>query len=331
MNSSHARCAVGIDFGGTNNKLALIDESGALLARHRVATRDIARRDEWMSAVVAAIEAMSATVGGDTPIMLAGVGVGVPGFVDFARGYIHELVNVPGWEGVPLAALLEEQLRVPVRVDNDVNVMALGECTYGAGRAHQHAVFLTLGTGIGGGLLINGQLYRGAYSMGGEIGHMTINLYDEPCPLGRGVLEQYAGNRRIVERAQRYLEGGEQSLLATRCDGDWTRLDPLMIEQAAEAGDALSIRVYDEVADCLAAALSSITYLLQPEAFIIGGGVGQSGPILYDPLNRHLQTRLNPHFAKRVVVKKAALGNDAGVLGGAALVFSGLKPPTSCR
>lgn len=319
MSKTGTRFAVGIDFGGTFNKLALVNDEGQILVRRRVATGAIAQRDAWMDAMANAITEMCAEMDASTPLPLEGVGIGVPGFVDFERGYIHQLPNVPGWDGVALAALMEDHVRQRVRIDNDVNVMAHGECTFGAGRAYQHAVFLTLGTGVGGGLIINNQLYRGAYSMGGEIGHMTINLHDEPSPHGQGVLEQYAGNQRIVERALRYLDAGEPTSLLDGCDGDRSRVDPLVIEKAAEAGDALCIRVYDEVAEYLAATLASITYLLQPEAFIIGGGVGQSGPILYAPLQRHLEARLNPHFAKRVVIKKAVLGNDAGVLGGAAL------------
>ena len=321
MDSRSGRYAVGIDFGGTFIKWALVDESGGIVARDKMPTDRLAGRQEWMDAMVGGIRSLATQHGGIQTDQLAGIGVGVPGFVDFERGYIHTLSNVKGWDGVPLGALLEERLGLRVHVDNDVNVMALGECTFGAGRSFQHAVFLTLGTGVGGALLLDNQLYRGAHSMAGEVGHMTINMYDRESPHGRGVLEQYAGNLRIVERACGYLDEGQSSRLDTLCEGDRTRIDPLMIEQAADQGDALSIRVYDEVADCLAAALSSVTYLLQPQAFIIGGGVGQSGPALYEPLNRHLQARLNPHFSKHIQIKKAALGTDAGVIGGAALGF----------
>lgn len=314
------RYAVGIDFGGTFIKMALVDDLGSIMARRKIPT-DFPSRADWMDAMAEGIEALSAEGPGGRPVTLAGVGIGVPGFVDFERGHIFELPNVPGWDGVPLAALMEERLGLRVRVDNDVNVMAAGECTFGAGRTYQHAVFITLGTGVGGGLLINNRIYRGAHFMAGEIGHMSIDLHGVESPMGRGCLEQYAGNRRIVERAVRYLEEGTASLLVSLCDGDRSRIDPLMIEKAAEQGDALSIRVYDEVADCLAAALASVTYLMQPQAFIVGGGVGQSGPILYEPLQRHLRDRLSPHFADRVEIRKAALGNDAGVIGGATMVL----------
>ncbi len=315
------RYAVGIDFGGTFIKMALVNDDGQIVARRRIPTSDLSTRAGWVDAMAAGILELAGEGPGDGAVPLAGVGIGVPGFVDFERGHIFELPNVPGWSGVPLAGLMEERLSLRVRVDNDVNVMATGECTFGAGRTYQHAVFMTLGTGVGGALLINNRIYRGAHFMAGEMGHMSIDMHGVEGPMGRGCLERYAGNRRIVERAVRYLEAGQRSMLDAMCEGDRTRIDPLMIEKAAEQGDELSKTVYDEVADCLAAALASITYLLQPQAFIIGGGVGQSGPILYEPLQRHLRERLNPLFADRLEIKKAALGNDAGVIGGATMVL----------
>ena len=315
------RYAVGIDFGGTFIKMALVDDAGTIVARRKIPTGTLPNRVAWMDAMTEGIQALAREGRGERPVALSGVGIGVPGFVDFARGHIFELPNVRGWSGVPLASLMEERIGLPVRVDNDVNVMATGECTFGAGRTYQHAVFVTLGTGVGGALLIHNRIYRGAHHMAGEIGHMTIDMNGVPAPNGRGGLEQYVGNRRIVERALRYLDEGRPSLLDTLCEGDRSRIDPLLIEQAAEQGDPLSITVYDEVADCLAAALASVTYLLQPQAIIVGGGVGQSGPVLYEPLHRHLRERLNLNFADRLEIKKAALGNDAGVIGGATMVL----------
>ena len=315
------RYAIGIDFGGTSVKMALVDDNGHIHTRHVIPTRDLPDTSAWIDAMADGTERLADQGVGGNAVALAGIGIGVPGFVDFERGHIFDLPNVPGWSGVPLATLMEDRLKLHVRVDNDVNVMATGECTFGAGRTFQHAVFITLGTGVGGALLLNNRIYRGAYFMAGEIGHMSVDLNGVRSPTGRGGLEQYIGNRRIVERARRYLEQAQPSLLDQLCEGDHSRIDPLMIERAAEQGDALSITIYDEVGDYLATALASVTYLLQPQAFIIGGGIGQSGPILYEPLQRHLRERLHPHFADRIQIKKATLGNDAGVIGGATLVL----------
>ena len=315
------RYAVGIDFGGTFIKMALVNDEGLILARRKLPTGTFTNRSDWMDAMAEAARAL-ATEGADgKPVELTGVGIGVPGFVDFERGYIYDLANVPGWTQVPMAEEMEKRLNVRVRVDNDVNVMATGECTFGAGRTYQHAVFLTIGTGVGGALLIHNQIYRGAHHMAGEIGHMSVDLHGVVSATGKGGLEQYIGNRRIVERAIRYMDEGQASILDELCEGDRSKIDPLMIKQASVKGDALSIRVFDEVAEYLAAALASVAYLLQPQAFIIGGGVGQDGEVLYAALDRHLKERLSPYFYKHLEIKRAALGNDAGVIGGATMVL----------
>ncbi len=320
MKEGKTRHAVGVDFGGTFIKMALVNEKGEVQSRAKIPTKDAAGVEGWMDAVAKGMAQLKEKKSGDVG-ELAGIGVGVPGFVDYERGFIHDLTNVPGWTGVHLAAEIEKRFNVHARIDNDVNAMALGECTFGAGRAYQHAVFVTLGTGVGGGLLMNNVLYRGAYSMAGEIGHLSIDMNGVKSPQGRGGLEQYVGNRRIAERAVKQLEQGKPSILRDMVKGDWSAITPEVIGQAANKGDKLALEVYDFVADCLAAAFASVTYLIQPQAFIVGGGVAQSGDILFDPLRKHLGERLSPFFAERIEVKTAELGNDAGVIGAATLVM----------
>ena len=303
MDEKKKRCAIGVDFGGTFVKMARVDERGAIGARASFATTDLKGVPGWLDEVERHVGALLADMPRDAE--WAGIGVGVPGFVDYAKGFVHDLTNVPGWTAVPLAELLAKRFGKPARVDNDVNAMAVGECTYGAGQAYQHAVFLTLGTGVGGGLLINKNLYRGAYSMAGEIGHVSIDMNGVAAPMGRGGVEQYVGNKRIVERA-----GGRREAVS-----------PKIICEAAEAGDELAREIFDFVADCLATMMASVAYLLQPQAFIVGGGVSAAGPVLFDPLRRHLNARLSPHFSERLVIKRAELGNDAGVIGSATLTF----------
>lgn len=319
MNEGKVRHAVGIDFGGTFIKMALVSGKGEVLARAKIPTRQAVGVDGWLDAVAGGLEQLRGGKEGVDP--LEGIGVGVPGFVDYERGFVYDLANVPGWTGVHLKPLIEKRFNLRAQIDNDVNAMALGECTFGVGRALQHAVFVTLGTGVGGGLLINGKLYRGACSMAGEIGHMSIQMDGIRSPQGRGGLEQYVGNRRFVERTVKLLEQGRPSLIRDLAKGDWSAITPELIEQAARKGDALAIEIYDFVADCLATAFASAAYLIQPQAFIVGGGVAKSGNILFDPLRKHLQERLSPFFAERIEVKAAELGNDAGVIGAATLVM----------
>ena len=321
MSETEIRHAVGVDFGGTFIKMAVVSERGEIKARTRINTAEAATPELWLKAVARGVDQLVAEARLTGSRDLRGVGVGVPGFVDYGRGFVFVLPNVPGWTKVPLAPRLEDLLGLHVRVDNDVNAMAIGECTFGAGRAYQHAVFVTLGTGVGGGLLIDNKLYRGAFSMAGEIGHISIEKEGVQSPQGKGGLEQYIGNRRIVEYALSLVDGGRPSAMLDLVGGDRTRLNPDVINKAAAAGDRLALDVFDYVADCLATAFASITYLIQPQAFIVGGGVALSGPVLFEQLRRHLAARLNPFFAERIEVKQAELGNDAGVIGSAKLVL----------
>ena len=310
---------LGIDFGGTKVKVAVVDESGKIRAEDGFETEGLDGVFGWIDAVSARVEAM-----GHNPKALgrtlSGIGVGVPGFVDFDRGFIHNLTNVPGWTAVSLAGLLNQRFRVPAVVDNDCNAMVLGECRYGVGKKFRHAVFLTLGTGVGGGVLIDGRVYRGAHSMAGEIGHVPIDLHGVRTATGRGGLEEYVGNQQIVARARRLLRG-RRSILPGMVAGRLRDLTPRHLAEAAAKGDAVACEVFDYMADCLATALAGVTYLLQPEAFIIGGGVAAAGAVLFDPIRAHLADRLSPYFAERIRVLPAKLGNRAGVIGAATLIL----------
>ena len=315
------RHAIGIDFGGTSVKLGLVNDKGQIKGRKRIVTKDASTKEAWLDAVAGGLQELCREEGCDAA-GLAGIGVGVPGFVDYERGFIYDLPNVPGWKGVHLVELIESRTKLKTRVDNDVNTMALGECTFGAGRTYQNAVFVTLGTGVGGGLLINNQLYRGAYHMAGEIGHVSIDLHGIKSPQGRGGLEQYVGNQRLVARVVKELETGRASTINDRCGGDRSKITMEMVNYAANQDrDPVALELYDYMADCLACAFASVTYLIQPQAIIIGGGVASAGVVLFDPLRRHLNERLSPYFAERLEIKMAELGNDAGLIGCATLAL----------
>lgn len=314
------RYALGVDFGGTAVKIGLINDRGAIVARSKIATKDAASPEAWMDMVAQAAQDLTDETG--IPLdSLSGMGIGVPGFVDFDRGFVHAVTNVQGWVEVHLAMMMRRKLGLKCVIDNDVNAMAIGEGRFGAGRGLKNAVFVTLGTGVGGGLLIEGKLYRGAHSMAGEIGHMSIDRHGLSSPQGKGGLELYVGNRAFVKWVVDALEAGRTSSVLDRAGGDLAKVDPIMINKAADEGDELACEAFDFMADCLATAFASVTYLIQPDVFIIGGGMGKSGPVLYEPLNRHLSERLSPVFFERISVREAELGNDAGMIGSGSLVF----------
>lgn len=316
MKSEMQRLAVGIDFGGTGVKMGLVDKSGAIRDRFDFPTAAAGTQSAWMDRVGDGLRRFRRA--GARP---AGIGVGVPGFTDFKKGFIYNLTNVPGWTSVPLARMLRQRFGLPAVVDNDVNAMAIGECAHGAGRGCRFAAFATLGTGVGGGVVIDGRLYRGAYSMAGEIGHVCIRMNGRKTPEGRGGLETYVGNRRLAAYAVRALKAGRRSLIRSLAHNDLEAVTPKIIARAAARGDPLALEIFDFAGDCLAAAFASIVYLLQPEAIIVGGGVARSGRVLFDPLRRHLRERLHPYFAERIKVLPARLGDRAGMIGCAVLAF----------
>jgi glucokinase len=313
--------AIGIDFGGTAVKIGLVNDRGKLLREDGFATADAHGVKGWLDAVAAALQRMGLDPN-HLSRQISGMGVGVPGFVDFRRGFIHDLTNVPGWTGVSLAALLRRRFGIRAVVDNDCNAMAFGEVCYGAGRKFRHAVFLTLGTGVGGGIVLDKKVWRGAYSMAGEIGHVSIDMYGVRTKTGRGGLEEYVGIEPLVARARKLLRK-RTSILPDMVQGDLSKLTPRHLAEAAAQGDSVALEVFDFMADCLATVLADVTYLLQPEAFIIGGGVSAAGKVLFEPLRRHLDERLSPFFAKLIQVLPAALGNRGGMIGAATLVLKG--------
>lgn len=313
--------ALGIDFGGTSVKMGRISSAGRIEASWSFDTARADTPERWISAVAEGIAKLGWNASA-WPAGFRGIGVGAPGFVDYARGHIYSLANVAGWEGVNLAERMEQRFGVPVRVDNDANAMAAGECAFGAGCTYRHAVFITLGTGVGGALWLDGRLYRGAHSMAGEIGHMCIDRWGPTSPEGRGGLELYVGNRPFVQRAREVLCGGRASRLRDPADPEAAALTPRAIAEAARSGDALAVELFEDLADALAVALASVTYLLQPEAFIVGGGVAQAGDVLFKPLRLRLKERLSPHFLERLEIRPALLGAEAGIIGAASLVMT---------
>lgn len=304
--TNHA--SIGIDFGGTSIKLGVC-RNGELLqldepiitANHDGPTSLI---DE-MAARVARLRARFPEI--------AAVGVGVPGLVDFDYGFVHELTNVPGWKHVPLKTLLSEKCQLPVCVDNDANAMAYAEFRYGAAAGLKNVVALTMGTGIGGGLILDGKMFRGSCFSAGEIGQTSIDFAGRPGYYGNlGALEKYTGNQQIAEHAVlRYQQAGIEKKIE--------ECTPKAIAEAAQNGDEIARGVWAEIADWLGTALASIAWLLNPDAFVIGGGVAQAGDLIFAPLKRRVQTNVSSVVWEKLQILPAQFSNEAGIIGNAAL------------
>lgn len=300
--------SVGIDFGGTSVKLGVCRDGELLTTDAPIPTADFPGPAALIGEMARRVAKLQ-----ETYPDIAAIGVGVPGLVDFDNGFVHVLTNVPGWKHVPLKAILGEKTGLPVVVENDANAMAYAEYRYGAGRGLNNVVALTMGTGIGGGLILNGQLYRGSGCAAGEIGQMSIDSDGRAGHYGNlGALEKYTGNREIAEHAvQRYSEANIQKTLE--------ECTPKMIAEAAQAGDDIARQIWDEIADWLGTALSSIAWLLNPDAFVIGGGVAQAGELIFDPLKRKVQSMLSTVVWERLQIVPARFSNESGIIGNAAL------------
>jgi glucokinase len=302
------KTSIGIDFGGTSVKLGVCRGDELLITDEPIPTTQF----HGPAALIGEMAARVASLRKTYPAICA-IGVGVPGLVDFDHGFVHELTNVPGWKHVPLKTILSEKTGLPVLVENDANAMTYAEFRHGAARGLKNVIGMTLGTGIGGGLVLDGKMFRGSGFVAGEIGQMSIDYNGKAGHYGNlGALEKYTGNQQIAEHAVlRYSEAGIEKDIA-----DCT---PKKIADAAQAGDDIARQIWAEVADWLGTAISSIAWLLNPDAFVIGGGVAQAGDLIFTPLKNKVQSMLSTVVWERLQILPARFSNEAGIMGNAAL------------
>ncbi|MDF1825866.1 MAG: ROK family protein [Verrucomicrobiales bacterium] len=299
--------AIGIDFGGTSVKLAVVEGSELLTDVHRIPTQNFVGPDPLIAAITEAVGTLK-----ETHPDVVGIGVGVPGAVDYSKGVTYNLTNVKGWSDVPLRDKLAETTGMPTVLDNDANCMAFAEWKFGAGQGYHNVLCVTLGTGVGGGLILNDQLYRGSTYAAGEIGQMSIDLDGVDGPYGNsGALERYIGNRQIGEMAARMYE---EKGIAIPEDHS-----PEGLARLAREGDEVARAAWSKVAYYLGSNLMSTIYLLNPDAIVIGGGVSYAGELLFDPLKRRLKETLTQECFGHLSVVNARFGNTAGIIGCSAM------------
>jgi glucokinase len=302
---------IAIDLGGTNLKTGLLDHTYRIIDKRVLRTETFRKKERLIQAVVGSVKAlMSAHRLKKNEI--AGVGLGLPGPVDVDKGIVHFFPNIPGWKEVGLKHILRTRLGMPVFLDNDANLMSLAEYTLGAARTSRNAVCLTLGTGVGGGVIIEGRLYRGSGYAAGEIGHIPLNEQGRRCNCGgHACLESYVGNRRIMQNAHRRF-GRNISLEE--------------VSDLARKGNVRAGQIWIEVGRHIGVALTGVVNLLNPDIIVIGGGVANAGRILFDTIRKTIAQRAMPVQNKGLRVVKAKLGNDAGLIGAAILVGQRLAP-----
>ena len=296
---------IGIDLGATRLKMAVVDEKGKCFYRREVGTLFRSDRAALIDSIVSNVKDIIET----STIKkrnISGIGIGVPGPVDSKKGVVRYFPNIKGWERVPLKSILEKRLSLKVALDNDVNAMTLGEYRFGAGKGAENLVCLTLGTGVGGGIIINSEIYRGSTMCAGEIGHVPLNERGPRCNCrGIACLERYIGNRYILYRAKKVF--GKNITLE--------RLDDL-----ARKGNKKAISIWEDVGRKLAVALAGVVNLLNPDIIVIGGGVSNAGELIFRPLRKELKARAMRDQARHVKIVRAKLGDDAGIIGASLLM-----------
>jgi glucokinase len=306
---------VGVDIGGTKIAAGAVDESGAILSRRRLATpgRDAEAVEQ---AVVDAVNDLRADYD------IEAVGIGAAGFVDEKRSRVNFAPNL-GWQDEPLRRAVEGAVAVPVVVENDANAAAWGEYRFGAGRSGEYVVTVTVGTGIGGAMVLDGELYRGRWGAAAEFGHLCVEPGGRPCGCGnRGCWEQYASGNALVREA-RYLASerrADAEILLALGDGMPEGVQGKQVTEAARRGDPVALAAFDFVARWLGQGMADIAAILDPDRFVIGGGVSEAGDILLAATVRAFTESVSGREHRTLpLVVTAELGNDAGLVGAADL------------
>lgn len=312
---------IGIDLGGTAVKIGLVDNRGKIRDSVQIPTSGSGRAaDEIGESIVRGVEKLTSK---NPKLPVRAAGIGIPGFTDPATGTITFIPNIPVLQGYPITKRIEKALGYPVFADNDANNAARGEFLFGSAKGIRNFVFITLGTGIGGGLFLNGDLYDGYKNFAGEIGHMTVVPEGRVCGCGNyGCWEAYSSVTAMVKRAKAIIEKGNQTRLKKYYPD---RLEARVIAEEARKGDFIAEHVFNEAAKYNGVGIANLVNALNPEAVVIGGGVSNAGDYLLDRVRHFAQIYAIRKSWEAVDVRLASLGNSAGIAGSAALAFMKTK------
>ena len=309
---------IGVDLGGTGIKAGVVNENGEIISKGSTPT--MAERP--YQAVIADIATLCKTVAADANLsieQIEAIGVGVPGICDPKTGIIPKCTNL-GWFDVPFVSELQSHIAKPVIVDNDATVAGFAEYIAGVSAGTHSSVFVTLGTGVGGGIIINGRPYSGAHGVGSEIGHMNIAMGGEECTCGnKGCFERYASATSIIRDARRAVAENPNSAIMEKCGGDVEKINAKIVIDAAKEGDAVAKEVFAGYVNGLAHGLVNLINVIDPEVIVLGGGVSMAGEFLLDAVREAMKPLIFFKSMPYADVKLATLGADAGLIGAAML------------
>jgi glucokinase len=319
---------IGIDLGGTKISTALADSAGKIIAHDYRQTHAAEGLDAVIERMLDAARRVMAQ-GEVESTEITAVGIGAPGPVDVEAGILVAPPNLPGWDRVSLKQLIEAELGITTFMDNDANAGALGEHRFGAGRGTRHMIYVTVSTGIGGGLILDGRLYYGADGMAGEIGHITIVPHGPLCGCGnRGCLEILSSGTSIAREARERVARGVPTLMADLAEGNLERITAKLVAQAAGQGDAEAQHILTEAMNYLGIGMATLVNLFNPQLIVIGGGVTNIGEMLFGPVRRAIDRHAFRTSAQAVRVVRAELGDNAGVLGAVAVALVQMQNET---
>jgi len=320
--------AIGVDLGGTNLRVAVVDDAGKLLEKLTTGTQVSRGRDRVITEMCADIQQLAQKF--KTSGALLGIGIGVPGIIDLHTGFIHESPNLPGWDDYPVRDEIERRLGTKVILENDANAAAMGEKWLGAAREFDDVCMWTLGTGVGGGIILKGRVWHGMTGMAGELGHTTIEIDGPQCGCGnRGCLEQLASATAVVRMAKEAIASGRAPDLK-RAMGENPEFSSKIVYQMAIQGDAAAKEIFRRVGTSLGVAVSAMVNVLNLPIYVIGGGVASAwdafAPYIYEELQkrsfvyRATAPGTSGHIEPgKTIVTRALLGSDAGLFGAARL------------
>jgi len=317
---------LGVDVGGTSVKIGLVDDRGRTLGLTKIPTFAERSPDDAVRRISAAcLEFLQSLSLAMTDV--AAIGLGTPGTMDIPRGMILEPPNIPGWRNYPIRDRLSDALGLPVAFANDATAAAFGEWWIGTGHQHHSIVLLTLGTGVGGGIIVGDMSIDGENSCGSECGHIIIDFHEDArlCGCGqRGHLEAYGSATAVVKRTNEILAAGGTGLLAERAAAGHS-ITPLLIAEAADAGDPLALDIVLETARYLGIGITSLMHTIDPSAVILGGAMNFGGPDhplgrkFLERIRQEVRARAFPVLARRTTIEFASLGGDAGYIGAAGI------------
>ncbi len=309
---------VGVDLGGTSIKVGLVNSEGKILKKIALPTN----ASKGPKAVIKEIKKGVNLILKNTRRKIEGVGIGAPGTISFKKGTVEYPPNFPGWGRVHLGKILRNRLDKKVVVENDANTAAIGELIFGHGKKYDSFIMVTLGTGVGGGIIFNRKLFRGEGGGAGEIGHISIDYNGNKCNCGsKGCIEAYLGNNYIIASVKKELKKYPGSVIYKLVDNDFSNLTPKTIHEAALLNDEYAINKIKELGVYLGLGLVSAINMLDIPTVVIGGGVAGFGKLLFDSVENTILERVLMPLKSRIIVKHSKLKNEAGIKGAAALLF----------